>query len=328
MTQKILEVKNLHTSFFHKNRTEKIVDGIDITVQRGETLGVTGESGSGKSILALSLLDLVPPPGKIVTGEIWFKDRDLLTLSDDELNNVRGEEIALIPQNPTTSQDPLMIIGLQSGEVLKEHRKMEQAQIREKVIEYLGRASLPDPQRDYTSYAHEFSQGMNQRVMIAAALLCAPSLLIADEPTSSLDVTVQRQVLELLKSIKESFHVSMIYITHDLGVIAEMSDHVAVMYAGKVVEYADVYTLFDNPIHPYTRGLLGSLLPLTKRVDLHDIEPINGTPADASFRPSFCAFAPRCRYAAPRCHQKSPPTTKIGSDHFVQCFEADSLQKK
>ena len=327
MTQKtLLAVKNLQTHFFHKDKTEKIVNGVDLFVREGETLGITGESGSGKSILAFSLLNLVPPPGKIVGGEIWLKNRDLLTLSNNDLNKVRGEEIALIPQNPTTAQDPLFMIGSQAGEVLEEHRNMEREQIREKVIEYLGRASLPDPGRDYTSYAHEFSQGMNQRIMIAAALLCAPSLLIADEPTSSLDMTVQRQVLELLKEMKENFHLSIIYITHDLGVIAEMSDYVAVMYAGKVVEYADVYTLFENPIHPYTRGLLGSLLPLTKRVDLHDIEPMKGIPADASFRPSYCAFAPRCSYATPMCHQKEPPTIEMEPDHFVQCLQVDSLQ--
>lgn len=327
MTQKILlNVKDLRTSFFHKDKTDKVVNGVDLTVREGETLGITGESGSGKSILALSLLKLVPPPGKVVGGEAWFKNRDLLKLSNDELNQVRGEEIALIPQNPTASQDPIMIIGLQSGEVLEEHRSMEREQIKEKVIEYLGRVSLPDPKRDYISYAHEFSQGMNQRIMIAAALLCAPSLLIADEPTSSLDVTIQRQVLELLKDMKESFNLAMIYITHDLGVIAEMSDRVAVVYAGKIVECADVYTIFDDPIHPYTRGLLGSLLPLDRRIDLHELEQIEGNPPDESFRPSFCAFAPRCKYATPICYQKSPPTIEVKSDHFVQCLQMDFIQ--
>jgi peptide/nickel transport system ATP-binding protein len=322
----ILNAKNLQVHFHVDDEIHKIVNGVNLSVERGETLGITGESGSGKSVLAHSLINLVDPSGEIVGGEVWFNDRDLLKLSDKQLNRIRGEEIGLIPQNPTASHDPLMFIGLQSGEVLEEHRKAKREQIRQKVIKYLGKASIPDPGKSYSSYAHEFSEGMNQRILIAAALLCAPSLLIADEPTASLDVTIQRQILELLKEMKHSFGLSMMYITHDLGVIAEMSDRVAVMYAGKVVESADVYSIFDNPVHPYTKGLLASYLPLGKRIKLKDIEPIPGIPPDGSFRPDYCAFAPRCKYATPLCHQEIPPTTEVRPDHFVQCLQIDSIE--
>ncbi len=327
MIQKILlNVKDLRTHLSLEEGTAKVIDGVDFVVREGETLGLTGESGSGKSILALSLLKLVEPSGKIVGGEVWFNDRDLLTLSTEELNKVRGEEIALIPQNPTRALDPLIIVGSQSGEVLEEHRAMKREQIKEKVLEYLGTVGLPDPKKSYASYASEFSHGMNQRVMISAALLCAPSLLIADEPTSSLDVTVQRQVLELLKDINTSFDLSMIYITHDLGVIAEMADRVAVMYAGKIVECADVVTIFENPLHPYTRGLLGSLLRADKRINRHELTYIEGELPGVFYRPSHCAFAPRCPYAAPSCYQQMPSMIRVKEDHSVRCLRLDYVE--
>ncbi|MGD2247303.1 MAG: ABC transporter ATP-binding protein [Candidatus Methanofastidiosia archaeon] len=322
----LLNAKNLQVHFHVDDKIHKIVNGVTLCVERGETLGITGESGSGKSVLAHSLINLVDPSGEIVGGEVWFNDRDLLKLDDKQLNRIRGEEIGLIPQNPTASHDPLMFIGLQSGEVLEEHRKAKREKIRQQVIKYLGKASVPDPGKSYVSYAHEFSEGMNQRILIAASLLCAPSLLIADEPTASLDMTIQRQILELLKEMKRSFGLSMVYITHDLGVIAEMSDRVAVMYAGKVVECADVYSIFDNPLHPYTKGLLASYLPLRKRIKLGDIEPIPGIPPNGSFRPDYCSFAPRCKYATPLCHQKIPLTTEVNPGHFVQCLQVDSIE--
>lgn len=217
-----------------------------------------------------------------------------------------------------------MTSGLQSGEVLEAHRELEKTQIKEKVIEYLGKVSLPDPNRDYSSYAHQLSKGLAQRVNIAAALLCAPSLLIADEPTSALDVTIQRQILELLKDLKTNFNLSILYITHDLGVIAEMSDHVAIMYAGKIVEYADVLTIFQNPAHPYTRGLIGCVL----RVDdkRHKPEPIPGELPTQFYRPTWCAFYPRCKYAGPECDQQIPPSIEIEPSHFVRCLRLDHIQ--
>ncbi|MFQ5821470.1 MAG: ABC transporter ATP-binding protein, partial [Candidatus Heimdallarchaeota archaeon] len=290
MTQQILlNVNDLRTSIFYEDRVAKVVDGVDFFIREGETLGLTGESGSGKSTIALSLLRLITPPGEIIGGEIWFKGSDLLKLGEEDLNKVRGDEISLITQEPIAALDPIMTSGLQSGEVLEEHRELEKTQIKEKVIEYLGKVSLPDPNRDYSSYAHQLSKGLAQRVNIAAALLCAPSLLIADEPTSALDVTIQRQILELLKDLKNVFNLSILYITHDLGVIAEMSDRVAIMYAGKIVEYADVLTIFQNPAHPYTRGLIGCILRVDKR---HKPEPIPGELPTQFYRPTWCAFYP------------------------------------
>ena len=324
MTQQILlNVKDLRTSIFYEDRVAKVVDGVDFFIRKGETLGLTGESGSGKSTIALSLLRLITPPGGIIDGEIWFKGHDLLKLGEEDLNKVRGDEISLITQEPIAALDPIMTSGLQSGEVLEEHRELEKIQIKEKVIEYLGKVSLPDPNRDYSSYAHQLSKGLAQRVNIAAALLCAPSLLIADEPTSALDVTIQRQILELLKDLKNAFNLSILYITHDLGVIAEMSDHVAIMYAGKIVECADVLTIFQNPAHPYTRGLIGCVLRVDKR---HKPEPIPGELPTQFYRPTWCAFYPRCKYAAPVCHQQIPPSIEIEPGHFIQCLRLDHIQ--
>ena len=260
----LLNVNDLQISYFLGNRVAKAVDGVDFIINKGVSLGLTGESGSGKSTIAQSIFNLIFPPGKIVNGEIWYKGRDLLKLSQSDLNTVRGEELALIPQDPIAAMDPILTSGSQSGEILEKHHEMKKERIKEKVIEYLGKVSLPEPKRKYSSYAHQLSGGMAQHVMIAAALLGLPSLLIADEPTSSLDMTIQRQILELLKDIKRNFSISMLYITHDLGVIAEMSDYVAIMYAGKIVEYADVRTIFYNPMHPYTRALLNSMILLHK----------------------------------------------------------------
>jgi len=320
----LLNVKDLRTSFFLGDRVAKVVDGVDFVIREGETLGLTGESGSGKSTIALSLFNLIDSPGRIVGGEIWFKDQNLLDLDINELNMVRGEELALIPQNPIASLDPILTSGLQSGEVLEEHRVLQKAMIKDKVIEYLGKVSLPSPKRGYSSYAHELSGGLAQRVMIAAALLCTPSLLIADEPTSSLDMTIQRQILELLKDIKTNFNLSMLYITHDLGVISEMSDWVAIMYAGKIVESADVQTIFNAPTHPYTRGLLASMLRIDK--PRRKIETIKGEPPDEYFRPSWCAFCPRCNYAAPICQQQAPPNIEVEPGHFVRCLRLDQIE--
>ncbi|MFX0200350.1 MAG: ABC transporter ATP-binding protein [Candidatus Hodarchaeota archaeon] len=324
MTKQILlNVKDLRTSIFYEGHTAKVVDGVDFIVRDGETLGLTGESGSGKSTIALSLLRLITPPGEIIGGEVWFKGHDLLKMDEEDLNKVRGEEISLITQEPIAALDPIMTSGLQSGEVLEEHRDLEKTQIKEKVIEYLGKVSLPDPNRDYSSYAHQLSKGLAQRVMIASALLCAPSLLIADEPTSALDVTIQRQILELLKDLKNVFNLSIMFITHDLGVIAEMSDRVAIIYAGKIVECADVLTIFQNPAHPYTRGLIGCVLRIDKR---HKPEPIPGELPTQFYRPNWCAFYPRCKYASPECQQQTPPSIEIEPGHFVRCFRLDHIR--
>ena len=319
----LLNVKDLQTSFFLDDRVAKVVDGVDFFVREGETLGLSGESGSGKSTIALSLLRLIAPPGEIVSGEIWFKGRDLLKLGIEALNKVRGEEISLITQDPIGALDPIMTSGLQSGEVIEAHRELEKEQIKEKVIEHLGKVSLPDPKRGYSSYAHQLSGGLAQRVNIAAALLGAPSLLITDEPTSDLDVTIQRQILELLKELKNAFNLSILFITHDLGVIAEMSDRVAIMYAGKIVECADVRSIFFNAVHPYTRGLLGSIPRIDKH---HKLKPIPGDPPDLFYRPPHCAICPRCEYADPICQQQLPPYIEIAPNHFVRCLRVDHIQ--
>ncbi len=320
----LLNVNDLQISYFLGNRVAKAVDGVDFIINKGETLGLTGESGSGKSTIARSIFNLIFPPGKIVGGEIWYKDRDLLKLSPLDFNTVRGEELALIPQDPIASLDPILTSGLQSGEILEKDQEMKKELIKEKVIEYLGKVSLPDPKRRYSSYAHQLSGGMAQRVMIAAALLGIPSLLIADEPTSSLDMTIQRQILELLKDIKSNFRISMLYITHDLGVIAEMSDYVAIMYAGKIVEYADVRTIFCNPMHPYTRALLGSMLLLHKPRPRPKV--IRGEPPDQFYRPNWCAFYPRCNDADSSCQQQLPPNIEVEPGHLVRCLRLEHIE--
>ncbi len=252
----LLEIRNLKTHFFTHEGTVKAVDGVSFKINHGETLGIVGESGSGKSVTALSVMKLIPyPPGKIVNGEIYFEGKDLLKLNDKEIREIRGKKISMIFQEPMTSLDPVFTIGHEIVEAIQLHQGLNKEKARKKAIEILKVVGIPDVEKRIDNYPHELSGGMRQRVMIAMALSCNPTLLIADEPTTALDVTIQAQILRLINDLKDKFGASVMLITHDLGVIAEMCDNVAVMYAGHIVEYTDVYTLFSNPLNPYTKGL-------------------------------------------------------------------------
>jgi len=332
-----LLVKDLKTYFYAGEKTVKAVDGISFKINKGETLGLTGESGSGKTTVAFSILRLIRHlvsvesglysteavwGGEIVNGKILFKGRDLLKLSDEEMRGLRGKEISIIFQNPISSLNPMEIIGFQVGEPKEAHEKNKREKIREMVFDYLGKVDLAAAKKRYYHDPHLFSGGEGQRIMIAMALICSPSLLIADEPTSSLDVLVQRQILELIKRMKKEFDLSMLLLTHDLGIIAEVSDYVAVMYCGKVVEYGDVRTIFKRARHPYTKALIAS----TPRIDIKTrIKGISGYPPDPYNLPSGCRFHPRCEYATKICEEKEPESIEIGPRHFVSCLRASEI---
>ncbi|NIK11930.1 ABC transporter ATP-binding protein [Alkalibacillus almallahensis] len=314
----ILEVNDLRTSFFVEGNEVKAVDGVTFDVPKGKTLGIVGESGSGKSISALSILQLIDSPGKIVGGEINFKGDNLLKYNDNQMRKIRGNQISMIFQEPMTSLNPVYTVGQQLREALKIHRGLGKEAGTEKAVELLELVGIPSPRSRVTQYPFELSGGMRQRVMIAMALACDPELLVADEPTTALDVTIQAQILELLKELQDEFDMSIIMITHDLGVVAETCDYVAVMYCGKVVEYADVNTLFKNPRHPYTVGLLNSL-PRSD-VDQEELEPIHGTVPAPHEMPVGCRFAPRCPFATDLCHEKLPDLEDIGDEEQVRCW--------
>jgi len=334
----LLRVSNLKTHFQTEKGTIKAVDGASFRINKGETLGLAGESGSGKTTVAFSILRLIPElvrttsgflsadvysKGTIVDGEVLFQGRDLLRLSDEEMRQVRGKEISMVFQNPIPAMNPLEIIGYQVGEPRAAHEKEARNRIREMVFDYLGKVDLAEAKRRYYHNPHEFSGGEAQRIMIAMALICNPSLLIADEPTSSLDVTIQRQVLQLLKKMKKEFDLSMLYITHDLGVIAEMSDRVAVMYAGKIMENGDVTTIFKQPSHPYTKGLIAATPSIfSKRTQ---IEGIPGEPLNPLAPITGCRFHPRCRYATDNCRKEEPQPLEIEPEHFVACSRTHDI---
>ncbi|WP_017186966.1 ABC transporter ATP-binding protein [Alkalibacillus haloalkaliphilus] len=316
--EKILEVKDLRTSFFIEGNEIKAVDGVTFDVPKGKTLGIVGESGSGKSISALSILQLIDSPGEIVGGEINFKGQNLLDYSEAQMRKVRGNQISMIFQEPMTSLNPVYTIGQQIREALKIHRGLDKKDGTEKAVELLELVGIPSPRKRVTQYPFELSGGMRQRVMIAMALACNPELLIADEPTTALDVTIQAQILELIKELQEEMGMSVVMITHDLGVVAETCDYVAVMYCGKVVEYADVKTLFKNPRHPYTVGLLNSL-PRSD-VDQEELIPIKGTVPAPHEMPDGCRFAPRCPFATDLCHSELPNLDEVGEGEQVRCW--------
>jgi peptide/nickel transport system ATP-binding protein len=321
---KLLEVKNLRTHFFTDDGTARSVDGVDFSVDRGETLGLVGESGCGKSVSALSVMRLIPdPPGKIVSGEIYYNGRDLLKLSEDEMRAIRGNEISMIFQEPMTSLNPVFTIGHQIDEAVILHQKVSKAEARLRAIEMLRLVGIPAPEQRYDEYPHQLSGGMRQRVMIAMALSCNPALLIADEPTTALDVTVQAQILELITRLQEELGMGMIMITHDLGVIAEVCDRVAVMYAAKVVEYSVVDEIFYNPKHPYTIGLLKSIPRMGETKT--KLATIEGTvPAPTNF-PAGCHFCTRCPYADALCWNDEPPLVEVETGHFVACWHIDRV---
>lgn len=316
----VLKVEDLRTSFFVGKSEVKAVDGVSFEVPKGKTLGIVGESGSGKSITALSILNLIERPGEIKGGSIKYKNEELVNAKISRMRKIRGNEISMIFQEPMTSLNPVYTIGDQLSEVIKIHQKFGPKKQKERAIEMLKLVGIPSPEKRMKQYPYELSGGMRQRVMIAIALACKPELLIADEPTTALDVTIQAQILELIKELQEEIGMSVIMITHDLGVVAETCDYVAVMYAGRVVEYADVYTLFENPKHPYTVGLLNSL-------PRHDIEqdelvPIKGNVPAPHEMPPGCKFAPRCPFASDIC-KEMPELKKIDDGNDVRCWIYD-----
>jgi oligopeptide transport system ATP-binding protein len=320
----LLSVSDLRTYFDTEDGTVKAVDGISFELKRGETLGIVGESGSGKSVANLSIMRLIPdPPGKIVSGAIVFDGRDVLTLSTREVRDIRGRRIAMIFQDPMTSLNPFMRISKQLMEVTQLHLGHTREQARAHAIKMLEQVGIPDAASRVDSYPHEFSGGMRQRVMIAMALACQPELLIADEPTTALDVTIQAQILELIKRLKAETGASVILITHDLGVVAGMTDHIIVMYAGKVFEQAPTGELFERPGNPYTRGLLRSVPdPTDEQGSLYQIP---GLPPDLAHLPPGCPFAPRCERAEDICRRELPPYVELTREHHSLCHFAGEV---
>ena len=324
MSETLLKVENLKTYFHTDGGVAQAVDGISFVLRKGETLGLVGESGCGKSVTSLSVMRLIPdPPGKIVEGQIFFKGRDILRLSEAEMRSVRGNDIAMIFQEPMTSLNPVFTCGFQIDEAVIRHQGLNRDAARVKTVDMLKRVGIPDPEGRANEYPHQLSGGMRQRVMIAMALSCNPDLLIADEPTTALDVTIQAQILELLEALQREFGMAVLMITHDLGVIAGVADRVAVMYAGKIVEASDVEHIFADPRHPYTQGLLESIPKLTERKDRLSVIP--GTVPDATQFPSGCRFSPRCARAEAVCHESEPPLLQIDvdSEHTVACWFAE-----
>lgn len=326
MTDALLNIRGLKTYFYTDEGAVQAVDDIDLSIGRGEVLGLVGESGCGKSTVALSIMKLVPKPGRIVEGEVLFDGDDLLKLSDDEIRDVRGGKIAMIFQDPMSSLNPVFSIGFQIAEAVRLHQKIKESkEVRSRVEDILRRVEIPDSARRLDEFPHEFSGGMRQRVMIAMALSCNPKLLIADEPTTSLDVTIQAQILDLMKELQSDFGSSILLITHDLGVIAELSDKVAVMYAGKIVEYSDAVTVFKNPVHPYTHALLYAVPRLDIRQD--KLETIPGEVPSLINPEESCRFHPRCRHAKEMCRRNAPPNKEVEAGHVVQCHFAGELRE-
>ena len=318
----LLEVRGLRTSFHTRDGVVRAVDGIDFHVDRGEIMGLVGESGCGKSVTSLSILRLVAPPGRIEDGEVLFDGEDLLKLSQERMRDLRGDSISMIFQQPTSSLNPVMDVGFQLGEVLEIHRRMKRRVARDRALEMLRMVGIPDPKRRLDAYPHEMSGGMAQRVMIAMALACEPELLIADEPTTALDVTIQAQILDLMRQLQRETGTAIVLITHDLGVVAEMCDRVAVMYAGEIVEQTDVRSLFRDPRHPYTRGLLGSIPSLGAIRD--ELAVIPGNVPNLIDLPAGCRFAPRCRarleHGNTRALEEHPLLLPVRAGHDVRCW--------
>ena len=322
---KLLELEDLKTQFFTTAGTVKAVDGVSYDIEAGETVGIVGESGCGKSVSALSILRLIPdPPGKIVGGKILFMGRNLLELSDVEIRKVRGHDIAMVFQEPMTSLNPVLTIGRQITETLEHHLGIEREEADARAVELLGLVGISDAERRLKQYPHHFSGGMRQRVMIAMALSCEPKLIIADEPTTALDVTIQAQILELMKDLTRRLGVALIVITHNLGVVARYADRVNVMYAGKIVEKGTARQIYHNPSHPYTLGLLASVPRLDHKRGTK-LVPIEGQPPDLTLLDQGCAFRPRCRFAVDRCTHEIPPLEEVGEGQYTACWEKDRL---
>ena len=317
---KLLEVRDLRTYFNSAGGVVKAVDGVSFDLEEGEILGLVGESGCGKSVTALSLMRLVPnPPGKIVGGEVIFNGRDLLQLPDAEMRQIRGKEIAEIFQEPMTSLNPVLTIGRQVTEALEYHFGMNKQASTRRAVELLDMVGIPDPERRLQSYPHQFSGGMRQRVMIAMAISCNPKLLLADEPTTALDVTIQAQILELIKTLCSDIGIAVIIITHNLGVVARYAHRVNVMYAGKIIERATAKELYATPRHPYTIGLLHSV-PRLDEDKQESLDAIEGMPPQLDRLPKGCAFRPRCKYAIDRCAEETPVLSPVGGLHTAACW--------
>jgi oligopeptide/dipeptide ABC transporter ATP-binding protein len=318
----LLEIKNLKTYFFLSDGVSRAVDGVDIKIFKGKTLGLVGESGCGKSVTALSILRLVPsPPGKIVSGEIMFNNQDLIKLNNEEIRKIRGNKISMIFQEPMTSLNPVFTIGDQIAEVFRLHKGMSKRESLQEAKRMLELVKIPAPEQRIKEYPHQMSGGMRQRVMIAMALSCDPDLLIADEPTTAVDVTVQAQILELMENLKSNFNSSILMITHNLSVIAKIADYVAVMYAGLIMEYADINEIFENPQHPYLISLLKSIPRLDKVTEtVEKLKVIEGTVPDPLHYPTGCRFHPRCEFVMDRCKIEEPEMKEIKENHFARCF--------
>jgi oligopeptide/dipeptide ABC transporter ATP-binding protein len=326
MVENILEVKNLSTHFFTRAGTVKAVDDVSFAIERGSTLALVGESGSGKSVTSLSLLRLILPPGKIVAGEIIFDGRDLMELDGEQMRRLRGREIAMIFQDPMTSLNPVDTVGEQIAEAVEVHERLPRRQAWARAVEMMGRVKIPDAARRARDYPYQLSGGMRQRVMIAMALACNPKLLIADEPTTALDVTIQAEILDLMRSLKDDFDLSMLLITHDLGVVAETADRVAVMYAGRIVERSPAREIFRNPRHPYTEGLLRSVPRLTEEgIRRRRLETIEGSVPSLVDLPPGCKFAPRCSYAIQECLAGEPALLEVNREHSARCIRFESV---
>jgi len=323
----LLAVKGLKTYFLTTPKPIRAVDDVSFSIKQGETLGLVGESGSGKTMTALSILRLLPNFAKIIQGEILFNGKDLVKVTEEEIREIRGNKISMIFQDPMTSLNPVYNVGFQISEAILAHKKMRRSEVYRRVLELMELVGIPSSEKRMKDFPHEFSGGMRQRIMIAMALACNPQLLIADEPTTALDVTIQAQVLELMKELRAKIGTSILLITHDLGVIAEMCNKVAVMYAGQIVEYADVHSIFKRPTHPYTIGLLKSLPGLNVGLG-KKLYSIEGVVPDMINVPSGCRFHPRCKEAMDRCRSEVPLFYSVKSGHYTRCFLYSDLECK
>ena len=319
----ILEVKDLHTSFLTSNGEVQAVRGVSFKVEKGQTIGIVGESGSGKSVTSLSILQLLGSTGRIKSGSIRLNGTELVGKHDKDLRDIRGNQVSMIFQDPMTSLNPLIPVGEQVGEMIWAHdKKMSKQERSQKVLELFKMVRIPEPEKRLKSYPHEFSGGMRQRVMIAMALACRPGLLIADEPTTALDVSIQDQILKLMRQLQQEIGMSIMFITHDLGVVAELCSHVLVMYGGLIMEEASIYDIFENPRHPYTMGLIASIPALNQNKNQR-LKPIPGSPPDMIHPPKGCPFAPRCPYARRICLEEMPPYVQLDENHRSMCWMLD-----
>lgn len=324
--ERILEVENLHVTFSTYGGTVKAVRGVDFYLNKGETLAIVGESGCGKSVTSNAIMRLIPsPPGKIASGSIRFKDVEITSVTERKMRDIRGVDISMIFQDPMTALNPTLTIGSQLMEGLMEHQKVSARMAKKKALDMLHLVGIPNPEERLKQYPHQFSGGMRQRIVIAIALICEPDLLIADEPTTALDVTIQAQILELFETIQKKTGVSIILITHDLGVVATIADRIAVMYAGKIIETGTKREIFYQPQHPYTRGLLHSVPRLDQKGEL---QPIDGTPPDLFSPPEGCPFTARCPFAMEVCNKVYPVQTELTASHKVDCWLQDERAKK